>query len=157
MPVCEVIWSVMTDKPSAHHQKPDETKRLLARVPVRTACELDVLVFLQRHPRSLLTIEQLAAFVGYDMKEVAKVVDAFISSGLLERTQNPNHAARMYRLVLDGPQGGGLAELLRLVSTRQGRREVLQLLPSRHSQTKSQAGPVDISQEKAKRRLYATI
>lgn len=147
----------MNDRPSAHHPKLDETNRLLARVRIiRRACELDVLVFLHRHPRTLLTIEQLATFVGYDMKEVAKVVEAFIDVGLLERTQNPNHAARMYLLALNGPQGGGLTELLRLALTRQGRRDVLQILGSQQSQTKSQTPPVDIANEKAKRRLYAT-
>lgn len=147
----------MTEESCARHPKLDETNRLLAHAPIiRGACELDVLVFLHRHPRSLLTIEQLATFVGYDMKEVAKAVDAFIEAGLLERTQNSNHAARMYLLVLNGPQGGGLTELLRLASTRQGRRDILQLLGLQQTQLKSQRAPVDIEHEKTKRRLYAT-
>ena len=50
----------------------DETRGLLARVPViRTACDLDLIVFLYRHPRMLLTSERLAEFLGYDIKEVA--------------------------------------------------------------------------------------
>lgn len=146
----------MTEGRSTHDQKVDETKRLLPRLPIRAACELDLLVFLHRHPRTLLTIEQLATFVGYDMKEVAKAVDAFIEAGVLERTQNPNHAARMYLLVLNGPQGGGLVEVLRLASTRQGRRDLLQVLAPPQSQTKPQAAPVSIAHEKTKRRLYAT-
>lgn len=156
----------MADRPSTRRQALDETKRLVARVPVRAASELDVLVFLHRHPRTLLTIEQLAAFVGYDMKEVAKAIDAFIEAGLLERTQNPNHAARMYLLVIDGPWGGGVAEFLRLASTLQGRRDILQILASPHPRSESphtesrgaesQAAPVDIAREKARRRLYAT-
>ena len=110
----------------------DETKGLLARTPAaRGACELDLLVFLHRHPRTLLTNEQLAIFVGYDMKQVAKSIDAFIDAGLLKRTQNPMHAARMYLLVLNGPEGGGLTALLKLASTRQGRRDLLQLLSPR--------------------------
>lgn len=147
----------MTNESSAQHPKLDETKRLLARVRIiRGTCELDVLVFLYRHPRTLLTNEQLAGFVGYDMKQVARVIDAFINAGLLERTHNPKHSARMYLLVLNGPQGDGLTELLRLASTRQGRQQILQLLGRQHSQTESQAAPLDIAQEKAKRRLYAT-
>lgn len=95
---------------------------------MRAACDLDLLMFLHRHPRALLTSEQLAAFVGYDIKHVAKSLDAFIDAGLLERTQNPMHAARMYLLVLDGPQGGGLMALLKLASTRQGRQGILHAL-----------------------------
>ena len=32
---------------------------------VRSACEPDLLVFLHRHPRILLTSEQLTTFAGY--------------------------------------------------------------------------------------------
>jgi hypothetical protein len=139
----------MVDKLSTNRHELEEIKQLLARTPVvRGACELDLLVFLHRHPRTLLTNEQLAAFVGYGMKQVAKSIDAFIDAGLLKRTQNPNHAARMYLLVLDGAQGGGLKALMELASTRQGRRNTLQFLDPGRSQT-----AVDIVQEK--RRLHA--
>lgn len=139
-------------KPPTNRQDLDDTKRLLADAPViRGACELDLLAFLQRHPRTLLTNEQLAGFVGYDMKQVAKSIDAFIEAGLLVRTQNPNHAARMYLLVLNGPQGGGLTALLQLASTREGRREILRLLGPKGSH----ATPVDMGQEKVKQKLYA--
>lgn len=140
----------MVDKPDANRQQPEVIKRLLAGAPaVRGACELDLLTFLHRHPRTLLTNEQLAAFVGYDMKQVAQSIDAFIEAGLLERTQNPLHAARLYLLVLNGPQGGGLRALLELASTRQGRRSVLQLL----GPVRSQTTPLAITQQK--RRLHA--
>lgn len=95
---------------------------------MRNACDLDLLVFLHRHPRTLLTSEQLAAFVGYDIKEIAKSLEAFIEADLLERTQNPMHAARMYLLVLDGPRHDGIRDLLKLASTRNGRRNVLHAL-----------------------------
>lgn len=138
------IADVMSEKSSTTLPKLEETKRLLAHIPVmRSACELDLLMFLHRHPRALLTNEQLAAFVGYDIKQVAQAVDAFIDAGLLKRTQNSMHAARMYLLVLDGPQGGGLTALLKLASTRQGRREILQLLGTGQPQTAH-----DITQEK---------
>jgi hypothetical protein len=130
----------------------EEIKRLLARASViRRACDLDLLVFLHRHPRTLLTNEQLAVFVGYDMKQVAQSIDAFIDAGILERTQNPKHAARMYLLVLNGPQGGGLTELLKMASTRQGRRVFLQILGPDQPQT-----AIDLA-IKAKRRLHAVV
>ena len=99
---------------------------------IQNACDLDLLVFLYRHPRILLTNEQIAAFVGYDMKQVAQSLENFMEQGLLERIQNPMHAARMYFLELGGPQNGGFKTLLELASTRPGRHEVLQILnPSR--------------------------
>ena len=136
----------MSNKPPTNRQKLEETKRLLARTSVaRGACELDLLVFLHRHPRTLLTNEQLAIFVGYDTKQVAKSIDAFIDAGLLKRTQNPMHAARMYLLVLNGPEGGGVTALLKLASTRQGRRDLLQLLSPR-----TMSKPIDTIARKAK-------
>jgi hypothetical protein len=97
-----------------------EVKQLLARLPViRNGCDLDLLVFLYRHPRTLLTNEQIAAFVGRDTRQVAQSLDTFIEAGLLERTQNPTHAARMCLLQLDGSQGGGFKTILELASTRE--------------------------------------
>lgn len=64
------------------------------------------------------------------MKQVAKSLDAFIEAGLLERIQNPMHAARMYLLVFNGPQGGGYDNLLKLASTREGRRAILDAMKS---------------------------
>jgi DNA-binding MarR family transcriptional regulator len=43
-------------------------------------------MFLHRHPRTLLTSEQLAGFLGYNLKEIARALDSFIEAGLLERT-----------------------------------------------------------------------
>ncbi|HEY7388595.1 MAG TPA: hypothetical protein VH640_08805 [Bryobacteraceae bacterium] len=93
-----------------------------------TACELDLLVFLYRHPRTLLTNEQLAILVGYDMTQIARVIETFIEAGILERTQNSMHAVRMYLLQLEGPQKGGLTALIELASTREGRKCILQAL-----------------------------
>lgn len=67
------------------------------------------------------------------MKQVAQSLEGFIEAGLLERTQNPMHAARMYRLELNGPKGGGFKTLLELASTREGRREILETLNSGES------------------------
>jgi DNA-binding MarR family transcriptional regulator len=142
---------MMSDDPSSSKQIHEDIKRLLARTPViEDACSLDLLVFLYRHPRTLLTNEQLATFVGYEMKVVAKSIDTFIDVGLLERTQNPTHAARMYRLVLESPTTGGLEALLELASTRQRRRDILEILLSRTS-----SRPLDVVQPKGKLRVIA--
>ena len=70
----------------------------------------------------------VAEFVGYNIKEVAKSIDAFIDAGLLERTQNPMHAARLYLLVLDGPEDDALKALIKLASTREGRQNIVRVL-----------------------------
>jgi hypothetical protein len=55
--------------------EPGEVKRLLARVPlIEDACHLDLLLFLYRHPRALLTSAQLAGFVGYNPKDITKAL-----------------------------------------------------------------------------------
>ena len=120
-----------------------EIEHLLAdAVIVRNVCDLDLLIFLWRHPRTLLTSEQVAALVGYPMKQIAESLDLFIDSGLLERTQNALHAARMYLLNLDGPHGNPLKPLLDLGSTREGRRRIIEALRSEASPNQS-AGPQD--------------
>lgn len=107
-----------------------EAKRLLARTAmIRSACDLDLLVFLHRHPRILITSEKLSEFVGYPLKDVAKALEAFLDAGLLERTvQHTGHAARLFQLLLDGPQGGGVRTLLEIASTRPGRQGLLEVL-----------------------------
>jgi len=111
----------------------EETRRLLARAPIiRNACDLDLMVFLHRHPRTLLTSEQLAGFVGYSLNDIAQALDAFIEAGLLARTtQRSLHAARMFVLRLDGPHGEGVRAVLELASTRAGRRSLLATLNAR--------------------------
>lgn len=64
------------------------------------------------------------------MKLVAEALDAFIAAGFVERLQNPAHAARMYLLLIHGPQDEGLKTLLELASTRQGRHQIIEALNS---------------------------
>jgi hypothetical protein len=97
------------------------------------------MVFLHRHPRTLLTNEQVSAFVGYNLSGIAKSIDTFIEAGLLERTaQQSMHAARMFVLLLDSPQGAGVRALLELSSTRKGRQRILEALNIRGSPPKQQ-------------------
>ena len=90
---------------------------------LRHPCDLDLLLFFHRHPRSLLTSERLAAYVGYDLNQIARSLDLLAEAGLLERSQNPTHAARMY--LLKTPETGWLGSLLTIASTREGRRNLL--------------------------------
>jgi hypothetical protein len=90
---------------------------------------LDLLSFLYRHPRALLTSEQLAGFVGYNLKEIAKALDASIEAGLVERSaQHSTNEARMFLLLLDAPNRDDVRALLELASTRSGRQSILEAL-----------------------------
>ena len=102
---------------------------LLERVRgVRHPCDLDLLLFFYRHPCALLTSERIVDYVGYDRDRIAKSLDGLIEAGLLSRSPNPAHAARLYLLKLHGDPGGSLRPLLDFATTRLGRRQVIQLL-----------------------------
>ena len=95
---------------------------------IRHACDLDLLLFFYRHPRTLLTGERLVSYLGHDREQVAKSLEGLIEAGLLTRSQNPSHTARLYVLEPDALPGGLLSSFLKVAATRQGRLEVLRLL-----------------------------
>jgi DNA-binding MarR family transcriptional regulator len=100
---------------------------LLETSGIQHPCDLDLLVFLHRHPRVLLTSEQLAARVGYDLKQVARSLDFLVERGLLSRMQSQTRVARIYLFRADGAEAR-LARLLRLGSTPDGRTALIRLL-----------------------------
>ena len=111
--------------------KDESADRLLERVAVLgTRCDLDLLIFFARHPRVLLTSEQLATWLGYGLKQIAASLDVMQEAELVKRTQNPTHAARLYRFRPDslGPNFRGILDLAR---TLEGRRQIRQLLIKR--------------------------
>jgi hypothetical protein len=89
-------------------------------------CDLDLVLFFHRHPRALLTSDRLAAYIGYDLNQVGRSLDLLTEAGLLERSQNPPDAARMY--VLKTAESGWLASLLEIASTRDGRRDLIEAM-----------------------------
>jgi len=108
-----------------------QIRQLLERGTVlRHPCDVDLLLFFYRHPRSLLTSDQLATLVGYGVSQIATSLDAFIAAGIIERSQNPTHHARMYRLV-EGAPDGWLSSIIKVASTRQGRHDVMRVLKTR--------------------------
>jgi len=118
-----------------------QLRQLLERSNVlRHACDVDLLLFFYRHPQSLLTSDQLAAFVGYGLPQIAKSLDALIAAGVIERSQNPTHYARMYRLLRGSPDGW-LAAIVKVAGTREGRHDVLRLLKET-SRTQESGGAV---------------
>jgi hypothetical protein len=99
-----------------------DARRLITGLDVlQHPCDLDLLIFFARHPHNLLTSEQFAAFLGYGMKEIAASLEVLLGAGLVTRTPNPAHAARLYVFTVDAASGGWLPQLLELASTREGR------------------------------------
>jgi len=120
----------------------DDVKRLLDRIAVlENPCDLDLFLFFAKHPQALLTSEQLASWLGDELTQIAASLDRLLSAGLLTRTQNPSHAARLYVFAPGGFGGGGTAALLTLASTRAGRLAIREELARRVSiETKGPEG-----------------
>jgi hypothetical protein len=110
----------------------EPARRLLDRIGIlRNPCDLDLLLFFVRHPRSLLTSDQIAAYIGYDVNRIGDSLDRLLDAKLLTRSPNPTHAARLYVFSVGGPNGGWLPTLVELVSTREGRLAMREALATR--------------------------
>jgi hypothetical protein len=138
---------------------PKRVRDLLDRIgSLRHPCDLDLLLFFYRHPRTVLSSERLAMYVGYDLSEVAKSLETLIAAELLTRLQRPPRSARMYLLTSEPPLGGWIEALLRLASTREGRLRVLAALAERQALEQSPTtGEPDrpVAQRSPQRRLSA--
>jgi len=108
--------------------------QLVEAAGLRSACDLDLLLFFSRHPRVVLSSEQLAAYVGYDLPEVARALDRLLGAGLLKRALNHGTPGRMYVLEVDHA-GAWLAPLRRVCETPDGRNALKALLRERRSPT----------------------
>ena len=87
----------------------------------RNACDLDLFLFFVGHPRSILTSESVATFLGYELKRIAESLEVLIGAGVIRRTQTSAHAARLYVLVTEDTDRQWLPALLEMASTRAGR------------------------------------
>jgi hypothetical protein len=96
-------------------------RQLLDALQIRRLCDLDLVVFFARHPRTLLASEQLAGFIGFDLVQIADSLETLLRAGFLKRTAHLSHSARMYVFAPDGPGAAPLSSLVKLVSTRDGR------------------------------------
>jgi hypothetical protein len=107
--------------------------QLVEATGLREACDLDLLLFFSRHPRVVLSSEQLAAYVGYDLAAVARSLDLLLGAGLLKRTLNHGVPGRMYVLEVDHAEQW-LEPLRRVCATPNGRHALRALLSERRSQ-----------------------
>lgn len=101
-------------------------------------CDLDLLLFSNRHPRAIMSSEELAAFVGYDLTQVAKSLDVLEGAGVLRRSLNPTHVGRLYTFTSDGG-AGWLPSILPMASTPDGRRRLIGLLRAKASRRPEQS------------------
>jgi hypothetical protein len=104
--------------------------QLVEAAGLRDACDLDLLLFFSRHPRVVLSSEQLAAYVGYDLVEVARGLDLLLDAGLLKRTVNHGAPRRMYVLEVDHAETW-LEPLRQVCATPDGRHALRALLRER--------------------------
>lgn len=105
---------------------------LIERVGVLTTpCDLDLFLFFARHPRSLLSSESLASFLGYELGVIAQSLEVLLAARLIERRQGGAHAARMYEFSNHGGAGRWLPTLLKSAATRSGRLALRRALSAR--------------------------
>ncbi len=103
---------------------------------VRSACDLDLLLFFRRHSHALLTTEQIANFVGYGLSAVAEALEHLLAAGLVTLLRGRAADVDLYVLAGAGGSGGdrggsgaaSLSSLLQLASTRDGRLAVIDAL-----------------------------
>lgn len=107
---------------------------------LRHPCDLDLLLFFNRHPQAFLIIERLAEYIGYDLPQVAQSLETLIAAGLLRRSPDSTHPARLYVLTRGSTLGGWLSSLLRIAATREGRLTVIHALKQRQSLESSSGG-----------------
>jgi hypothetical protein len=89
---------------------------------IESLCQWDVLVFLYRHPISLVGAEYLARLLGYASGPVVTALDALEALRLVERSR-VSQGVRLYRLAASSdPQCADASErLFALADSRVGR------------------------------------
>jgi hypothetical protein len=108
--------------------------QLIEAAGLQGACDLDLLLFFSRHPRVVLSSEQLASYVGYELPQIARALERLLGAGLLKRTLNQGAPGRMYVLEVDHVEGW-LEPLRRVCATPDGRNALKGLLKHRQPQT----------------------
>jgi hypothetical protein len=126
-------WTLPERSTGIQNVHPPDALRLVEAAGLRDACDLDLLLFFSRHPRVVLSSEQLAAYVGYELPQVARALDLMLGAGLVTRALNHGAPGRMYVLAVDDTKAW-LEPLQRMCATPEGRHAVRTLLRQRTSQ-----------------------
>ncbi|HXG90616.1 MAG TPA: hypothetical protein VNJ02_20030 [Vicinamibacterales bacterium] len=121
----------------------EQAQRLLDRIAdVRRPADLDLLLFFVRHPRTLMASEQLAAFLGYELKQISESLEVLLGAGLLTRSQHPAHAARLF-MFTSTEELTWLPPFLEFTSSQEGRGVLRRELKRRVSETMTLTSAVD--------------
>jgi hypothetical protein len=111
---------------------PLDARGLLDRIDLlENPCDLDLLVFFARHPRTLLASEQLAILLGYEFTQIAASLDVLQRAGLITMSENPLDTGHIFVFTTGDPGAGWLPDLLELASTREGRLALVRALRER--------------------------
>jgi len=106
---------------------------------IRDQADLDLLLFSFRHPRALLTVDQLAAAVGHNRARVEASLAALIAAGLLGQLQHPTRPAYIFVFRPDEEdRSAAVMSLLEIASSRSGRLALLEALHARATTTPHQ-------------------
>lgn len=119
-----------------------EALRLVEAAGIRETYEFDLLLFFLRHPRVVLSSEQLATYVGHEVQHVARALEVMLGARLLEQGGSPAVAGRMYVLALDHVVER-LEPVRRLCATTDGRHALRTLLKERRSRTQAMKGSAE--------------
>jgi DNA-binding MarR family transcriptional regulator len=94
----------------------------LTTLGMTTLCQWDVLMFLYRHPTSLVGADVIARLVGYGSDLVVAALDVLDGLGLVTRSR-VSQTARLYQFTVptDPQRRDAWARLLALASQRVGR------------------------------------
>jgi len=126
-------WTLPERSTGIQNIQSTDALRLVEAAGLRDACDLDLLLFFSRHPRVVLSSERLAAYVGYELPQVARALDLMLGAGLVTRALNHGAPGRMYVLAVDDTRAW-LEPLRRMCATPEGRHAVRTLLRQRPSQ-----------------------
>ena len=94
-------------------------------------CDLELLMFFAQHGRTLMSSEQLARLLGYQLKEIAQSLDVLLGAGFLTRTQDLARPARRYVFAPGVANDESLPAIVEFASTREGRVALRRALPHR--------------------------
>ena len=106
-------------------------------------CDLDVLIFAQRHPRALLTVDDIARAVGRDADAVRASVETLTVAGLIAcmKTRRPDRdAAVVFYEFTPGTWDALLPALCWVTASADGRRVLRQVLHRRRTPGDTVAG-----------------
>jgi hypothetical protein len=104
-------------------------------------CDLDVLLFVHRHPRALLGLDDLARGAGYSVREVRASIEALTAAGLVacaKRTSEDHTSSTVFYEFTPGTWDAIVPTLLWVASSADGRRVLRRAL----SHTRHRGGAV---------------